>query len=263
MRRGARSSSPRWGLACCAALLAGCVGTSLEREVDAALTELQTCPDLAGGRIGVLVVDAASGVELARAMAGHGFAPASNNKLLTSAVALQSLGPDHRMRTSLFARGEVVDGRLLGDLVLVGGGDPTFAEAELADAQWRVFAEGLRGLGIERVAGRVVGDASWQAAEPRGHGWQWDYLDDDYAAPFGGLCAAGNVIELRISSADDGARVKVAPELADVEAWVANEVVRSEGEGDELVVRRGLGRQRVVVSGRIGAGRGPQRRRRR
>ena len=56
------------------------------------------------------------------------FIPASNTKLFTAALALDRLGPDFRTRTSLYSR-ERPDrqGRLRGDLLLVGRGDPSFA----------------------------------------------------------------------------------------------------------------------------------------
>src|SRR5688572_14851999 len=57
--------------------------------------------------------------------------PASTIKLLTSFVALDTLGPAFRARSRLMARGEIVDGVLRGDLVLQGGGD--------VDLDWRSF----------------------------------------------------------------------------------------------------------------------------
>src|SRR4030095_14473182 len=110
-------------LVVCASACAGTADTRLEQSLEQSLERLVACPDLAGGRVGVVVVDAATGAVAAEHAADHGFAPASNQKLLTSAVALQSLGPRHRMATELLLRGDVRDGVLHGDLVLRGHGD--------------------------------------------------------------------------------------------------------------------------------------------
>lgn len=53
--------------------------------------------------------------------AGSGAIPASTTKLVTSAAALDLLGPEHRFTTSVVSAGR-------GKLVLVGGGDPYLEE---------------------------------------------------------------------------------------------------------------------------------------
>jgi D-alanyl-D-alanine carboxypeptidase len=52
--------------------------------------------------------------------------PASTMKLVTAAAALESLGPDHRFRTT------VVAGVNTRQIVLVGGGDPLLGRAPVS-----------------------------------------------------------------------------------------------------------------------------------
>ena len=94
--------------------------------------------------------------------------PASNVKLITAAVALDTLGPDYTFTTEL--RGKVSGGVVAGDLYVVGGGDPL-----LTSSWWNgpspkyppfnvtpveQLVSGLQAAGISAVQGAVIGDAS-------------------------------------------------------------------------------------------------------
>src|SRR5574338_1669006 len=82
--------------------------------------------------------------------------PASVMKLLTAWAALDVLGPTYTWTTKIAAEAPLpADGRLAGDLFLVGGGDPVLGYERLG----RLLRQ-ARGLGIERIAGDLVLDAS-------------------------------------------------------------------------------------------------------
>lgn len=85
---------------------------------------------------GILVVDARTKQVLCDHNAEKLFAPASTTKLYSCAAALAYLGPDHVFMTPVHARGEIKDGVLKGDLILVAQGDLTFGGR--TDAQGRV-----------------------------------------------------------------------------------------------------------------------------
>ncbi|MCB9883888.1 MAG: D-alanyl-D-alanine carboxypeptidase/D-alanyl-D-alanine-endopeptidase [Planctomycetes bacterium] len=216
-----------------------------------ALAELVARPELRGGRVGVVVVDPASGEVLAANDADRGFATASNMKLISSAVALTALGPEATAATTLLIDGEVRDGTLHGDVILRGHGDPTFNQESWPGTPLVTFAQALRQLGIRRVAGRVLGDGSWQGEEARGLGWQWDYLDEDYAAPFGGLNCGGNVVVVTVGPGQDGAPNVVArPRCGALEVAVEQSAA---GTATKLVAHRRLGLPDVQVAGAIAA----------
>ncbi|HEX4642517.1 MAG TPA: D-alanyl-D-alanine carboxypeptidase, partial [Candidatus Acidoferrales bacterium] len=98
-------------------------GADVERfrqRVDAALAA--SGPDK--GDWGVLVADAATGEVLYTRNPDAYFMPASNAKLFTTALALATLGPDYRVRTTVASAGAIdANGALGGDLVLIGRGD--------------------------------------------------------------------------------------------------------------------------------------------
>lgn len=81
------------------------------------------------------------------------YAMASTTKVVTSLAALDLLGVNFRWRTFAFLQGSLVDGTLLGDLLIVGGGDARLTSAELRE--W--FAR-LRAQGLKRIAGNIVLD---------------------------------------------------------------------------------------------------------
>jgi serine-type D-Ala-D-Ala carboxypeptidase/endopeptidase (penicillin-binding protein 4) len=76
------------------------------------------------GISGWMAVDLDSGAVIDQGNAALPFAPASVAKLPTAAFALDALGPGHRFETRLLAGGPVSDGRIAGELILQGGGDP-------------------------------------------------------------------------------------------------------------------------------------------
>jgi D-alanyl-D-alanine carboxypeptidase/D-alanyl-D-alanine-endopeptidase (penicillin-binding protein 4) len=94
--------------------------------------------------------------------------PASNQKLLVAAVALDVLGPEHRFRTE--ARGPApAEGVITGDVYLVGGGDPLLVTGDYVDplrlpafntTPLDAIADAFVAAGITQIAGDVVGDGS-------------------------------------------------------------------------------------------------------
>ncbi len=81
--------------------------------------------------------------------------PASTIKLLTTYAALKQLGPNFTWATEAWARGEISDGVLNGDLILKGGGDPFL----VYERYWK-FVNELRDRGLKRITGDVIIDNS-------------------------------------------------------------------------------------------------------
>ena len=83
------------------------------------------------------------------------FNPASVMKLVTTAAALDLLGPDYRWITRVYAQGPLVGDVLNGDLLIQGSGDPRLAHEDLARLLRR-----LRSLGVREIQGDLVLDRS-------------------------------------------------------------------------------------------------------
>lgn len=110
------------------------------------------------GRVAFAVADLASGDWLECAHEHAGTPPASVTKAVTALYALDTLGAEHRFETRLCAMGGVVDGVVQGDLVLIGGGDPTLDTDGLAS-----MAAALKEAGVHSVKG---GFKVYEAALP-------------------------------------------------------------------------------------------------
>ena len=82
--------------------------------------------------------------------------PASTIKLLTTLVALDILGPAYRWRTDVFAQGELQDGRLDGNLLIKGHGDPFL----VTERVWQLLRD-IRHAGIYEISGDLLIDDSW------------------------------------------------------------------------------------------------------
>ena len=125
--------------------------------------------------------------------------PASNQKLITSAVAADRLGWDYRYTTKIYSTGTLTDGDLDGDLVIVSNGDPTINPRH--PERWGAFdawAKELYAKGIRRVGGHLIGDDNAFAEPGYGFGWAWDDLVTGYGAAVGALQYNENQIELMI-----------------------------------------------------------------
>lgn len=131
---------------------------------------------------GVLVVDAATGRELYSHDARSHYIPASNTKLVVTAVALGTLGPDYRYRTEVRAGG--ARGDSVQSLVVHGTGDPTMSERfhERPFAALDSIARAIAASGI-RHAERLVIDVSEFEDERINGSWEIGDLPWSYAPP--------------------------------------------------------------------------------
>src|SRR5258707_2102394 len=146
------------------------------------------------GEWGLLIADAASGEVLYELNADKYFVPASNMKLFTTALALAKLGPDYRFHTTLETGVTVsTEGVLMGDLFLVGRGDPNLSnrkfpydlKEEFDGPPEKVLAEladALIAKSVKRVSGDIIRDDSYFPREIYPDGWAISAIAWNYAA---------------------------------------------------------------------------------
>jgi D-alanyl-D-alanine carboxypeptidase/D-alanyl-D-alanine-endopeptidase (penicillin-binding protein 4) len=197
-----------------------------------------------------------SGERLFELNSGRLMMPASNMKILTLAVAADSLGWDYRFTTTLEARGTISSGVLHGDLVVKSNGDPTVNTRNgRAAAVIDKWAQALRAAGIDSVDGRIIGDDQAFDDEWIGAGWAWDYLQYDYAAPVGALEYNEDFATLTIAPASDvGGRPLVQLQSGSGLELVNHATTGAEGSANTIDYRRHLDRPVIEVTGSVPLG---------
>lgn len=147
-----------WLLACCALPGDGAAADmeAMPQPVAAALT----ATGIAREEFGIYVHDLDDDRTVLSVGALRPFNPASVIKLVTTFAALELLGPGYTWRTEAYLDGALEDGRLEGDLVLKGYGDP-----KLTFEQFWLFLRELRSRGLRDIDGDLVLDRSFFSVE--------------------------------------------------------------------------------------------------
>ena len=243
-----------------ALLLCCCVFAKTRPPLKAKIDEaIANASDIDRAFFGLRIVSLADGRVLYERNSNKLFAPASNTKLFTTALALMTLGPDYRFTTSVLADG--------GDLVLVGGGDPSLSPrrypyekpapharpapfetiAAIEDLADQVVAKGVR-----QVRGDIVGDDRRYLWEPYPDGWAEGDTTWEYGAPVSALIVNDNAVALFIrpgAAPGDAAGLRISP---GVEPFVIdNGVLTAAGGERKITISRRTGSSELNVWGRI------------
>jgi serine-type D-Ala-D-Ala carboxypeptidase/endopeptidase (penicillin-binding protein 4) len=245
-------------------------GEALAEKIDVVVDS----PQYKHSKWGILVVDAESGQTVYARNPETLFAPASVTKLYTCAAALAAYGPDYRFTTPVYRRGDVNDGTLAGDLVLVAQGDPTlggrsdgkdgltFKDHDHTYANWlgtgaeltegdplaglTALARQVREAGIRRVEGDVlIDDRLFPRARGSGSG-------PDVLSP---VVVNDNTLDVTITSAAEAGRpatiaVRPATDFLQVDARI--ETV-AEGTTASVTAER-VAPSRYTVRGKVPVG---------
>lgn len=178
-------------------------GAATLQELRAQLAAQLAEPRFASAVFGVKIVSLDTGKTLFEHDAAKLLSPASNCKLFTMALALDRLGGDYRIKTSLYAAARPSrSGTLKSDLIVFGRGDPSFnARRHGGDifAALDRLVTALTNAGVRRIRGDIVGDDSFFQGPPYGSGWSWDDMQYYYGAEISALTINDNTVELTVS----------------------------------------------------------------
>ena len=224
------------------------------------------------GEWGILVEDASTGETLYQQNADKYFVPASNMKLFTTALALARLGADYRFRTTLETPGTLSPGgKLTGDLMLVGRGDPNLSNRKFPYVLKEEFdgppekaiaelADSLVAKGVKEITGDVVGDDSYFPRERYPEGWEIDDMVWEYGAAISAIVVDDNTVTLTLTPGEKpGDPVSAIVEPATPEFAVNNQVVTAaQGVKSDLTLTRDPGSSTVTIVGTFPAKSNPR-----
>lgn len=167
--------------------------------------------------------------------------PASNMKLISTGAALHTLGPDYRFKTQIGHDGKIIDGVLKGNLYIIGGGDPTLGSKDsIATPLDRTFAQWekiIRGAGIRRIDGRIIGDGRYFDGMQEHPSWLWSDIGTYYGCGATGLMFYENTQSFIASPGQKtGDPVTIAPSYPET-PWMEfryNCTTGKKGTGDQL-----------------------------
>jgi serine-type D-Ala-D-Ala carboxypeptidase/endopeptidase (penicillin-binding protein 4) len=221
---------------------------------------------------GIEVRSLKSGRTLYALNPGKAFRPASTVKLVTTAAALDAFGPDLRLRTTLQTAGRLDGlGRILGDVFLVGGGDPSLSarfSPGRPTAAFEAMAEALVAVGVRRIEGRLVGHEGGFVGDRRGSSWTWEDLAWGHGTEVSALSFADNLVEASLTPGErvaDPALLTLVPDAGclNVVSSVVTSEARARGAGAaadttddarELTLLREPSSNDVRITGRLPIG---------
>jgi D-alanyl-D-alanine carboxypeptidase, serine-type, PBP4 family len=171
-------------LGCCTLLNAFTAGSqTISARLSKAIQELEADAQMKHAVVSLMVADAQTGKTVYAHNEQVGLAPASSQKLFTSAAALEWLGKDYRYKTIIGYDGTLTNGVLNGNLYIKGFGDPT-----LGSWRWKetkpevVLGKIVAALPGKKINGNVFIDDSAFSIQPLPGGWIWDDIGNYYGA---------------------------------------------------------------------------------
>lgn len=154
--------------------------------------------------ISALVADAVTGEIIIDFNSEKSLKPASVLKLVTSACALELLGPDYKFSTVMGYTGRITrSGRLTGDIVVRGGGDPVFGSENFQEF-YNGFPSGwvdeIKKIGIKKIKGRIITDDSYYDYNPVPAAWLWEDAGNYYGAGVYGASVFDNTYRIHFNT---------------------------------------------------------------
>ncbi len=214
---------------------------SLNQKIENAYKIFESDPQLRFASTSLTVLNAENGTLIFSKDGNLGLSSASTLKTITSATAYYILGKDFTWETTLGYSGSILaNGKLNGDVIITGGGDPSLgsdlydnSQSELLLKKW---ADELSRAGIKSISGQIIADDRLFGTETMPGGWTWQDMGNYYGAGLSSLTWRENQFEMyfkpgRIGEAAE--LLRTDPEMSYIK--IVNEVkTAAAGTGDNV-----------------------------
>ena len=171
-------------LLCCFSLTS--FSQSVTERLTKAINQLQADSQFKHAAISLYAVDTKTGTVLFNKNADMGLAPASCQKVITSATAFELLGKDYRYKTTVEYNGTLQNDLLNGDIVIKGNGDPTLGSWRWSETKEQIIFKKITAAiiakGIKNINGQILcSNNNWESNSTPG-GWVWEDIGNYYGA---------------------------------------------------------------------------------
>lgn len=224
------------------ALVLSGVGLS-QNTVQKALDEFAVDPVFANASIGFLAIDVATGDVIASKNPSTCLSPASTVKLFTTATAFQVLGKDYAPKTRFYIDGTLdAKGVVNGNLWIRGGGDVSVGSRYYngegtEDTLLTIWADTLAKMGITKITGAIVADASEFGYQGVPDGWNWADMGNYYGAGPSGLPIYDNMLRYVFQSgATSGTKTSLLETIPPIPGFSFHNYISSGGSGDNSYI---------------------------
>jgi serine-type D-Ala-D-Ala carboxypeptidase/endopeptidase (penicillin-binding protein 4) len=219
-------------------------------QLSTAINEIIDRPELKRYRWGIVVKSLNGNNLLYNREGDRLFTPASNVKLITTAVALRQLGVSTRLRTSVY---QLPSTGTAANLLVVGRGDPTLNVTQLQS-----IAQQLQQRGLKQVAQISFDDGYFRGEQTNGD-WEWGDLSTDYAPPINSLMLGQNTLSLIVSPQQVGTPLSYAWSNPSLNGWqIDNQTLTVASTQDSGVGAVAVfGKPLLRLTGRLGLNENP------
>ncbi len=234
--------------------------SAVAQNLEERIATLLEAPAARRATWGIHAVEASTGRVLYSRNAGVPVTPASNTKLFSTALGLLKLGKDYRFETRVLAVARPQNGRIRGDLRLVGGGDPTLSARAVPYTKGPIEGDPLKPLaeladqvaaaGVRVVEGDLIGDDTHWPWAPYPDGWAVGDMVWEYGAPVSALTLNDNALSLTIRPGKKAGEAAEAMLRPAVEYYTIHNTLRTvEGAERRITVDREPGSKVLEIGG--------------
>jgi D-alanyl-D-alanine carboxypeptidase/D-alanyl-D-alanine-endopeptidase (penicillin-binding protein 4) len=181
-------------------------GQTMSSRLEAAIKSIENDAQFKHAILSLYVVDSKTGKIIFDKNAQTGLAPASCQKVITSASAFEMLGKEYKYKTELRYFGLLKDTSLMGNFYIVGYGDPTLGSWRYPGTGEQVLMQHwinvLKQKNIRSIGNLIVDTRRFSAQFIPG-GWAWEDIGNYYGAGAGALNWRENQFDLILKAGDE------------------------------------------------------------
>lgn len=206
--------------------------------------------DFSNAFIGVCILSLETGEYIFNRNENICFVPASTNKIITTAAALDYLGSDFRYNTPFYLDGKITEnGEFTGNIIIRGSGDPTFSKHFHNDC-FEVFNEWtskLDSLGIKSIRGNIIADDRYFDSNVYPPGWFYDDMLYSYSPQITALAFNDNKIDVTIKPGEKvGEQAKIITYPIGTNIFISNSITTLPLSEPSIVIPNRIERTDII-----------------